>query len=111
MQRVADAEHDAADELRVHERGVHRAPDVGARHHPAQRHRARLRVDVDHDRARAARVRDLRDLERGARGQRLSAASSASVTRCEPDESTPPAYDTAALRHAHRVAARACPRR
>ena len=71
MQRVPDAERRAPDELCVHQRRVHRAAHVRAEDHATQRERARLRVDVQHDGARAAGVRDLRNFERRADGQRL----------------------------------------
>ena len=69
MQGVADAEGDAADELAVDQRRVHRAADVRADHHSDQLDRAGLGVDVgDHGRG-AAGVGDLWHLERSARRQ------------------------------------------
>ena len=69
MQRVADAEGDAAHELAVDQRRVHGTADVGADHDSAQGDGAGLGIDVDHHGRRAARVGHLRHLERGAGGK------------------------------------------
>ena len=50
MQRVADAEGDAAHELGVDEGGVHGAADVGADDDAREAHRAGLGVHVGDDR-------------------------------------------------------------
>ena len=119
MQRVADAEGDAAHELRVDERGVHRAADVGARRPRGRSVTTPVSASTSSTTAhRAARIGDLRHLNEAPAASGCAAASSASVTRDPAQRSArrPHSVTSAsatrqrAAARAPRLARSACPR-